>query len=142
MIEGTRLPTLPAARVTLRWLVPSDVDALYAIFSDADVMRYWSRPAFTHVDEARELLEAVERCFAEKSHFQWGIARREDDRVIGTCTLSHLNAENGRSEVGYALASTCWRQGLMREALERLLVFAFGDLVLRRLEADVDPHNA
>jgi RimJ/RimL family protein N-acetyltransferase len=142
MIAGSHLPTLTAGRVTLRWLVPSDVDALYEVFSNADVMRYWARPPFTDVSEARDLLAVIERSFAEKSRFQWGIVRPEDDRVIGTCTLSSVNAANLRAELGYALLPAHWGQGLMRAALERLLDFAFRELGMRRLEADVDPNNA
>src|SRR5580693_1251815 len=101
MIDGQHLPTLGAARVRLRWLEPADVDALYEVFSNADVMRYWCRTPFTRKEEAQELLAAVERCFADKTLFQWGIALRDDDRIIGTCTLSSVDAANRRAELGY-----------------------------------------
>ncbi|HEY2517687.1 MAG TPA: GNAT family protein, partial [Polyangiaceae bacterium] len=141
LIAGDRLPTLPARRLALRWITPADEAALYEVFSNPDVMRYWSRTPFTHLGEATELRAAIEKCFAEQSLFQWGIARREDDRVLGTCTISHLDRSNGRAELGYALGRAHWGQGLMREALDALLPFAFGELGLRRLEADVDPAN-
>jgi RimJ/RimL family protein N-acetyltransferase len=141
MIERDRLPTLPASRVSLRWLTAADIDALYQIFSDAEVMRYWSRGPLTSYDEARDLLAAIERSFREQSIFQWGIAREFDDRILGTCTLLHLDPAHGRAELGYALGRAYWGQGLMSEALDRLLEFAFGRLALRRLEADVDPQN-
>jgi RimJ/RimL family protein N-acetyltransferase len=142
LIAGDRLPTLIAERVRLRWLVPSDVGALYEVFSDADVMRYWSRPPFTHEGEANELLAAIERAFTEQTLFQWGIVRKDGDRVIGTCTLAQVDASNLRAELGYALGRAHWGHGLMGDALDVLLTFAFGDLGLRRLEADVDPNNA
>jgi ribosomal-protein-alanine N-acetyltransferase len=142
LIAGDRLPTLTGARVELRWLVPSDASALYAVFSDKDVMRYGSRPPFEDESEARELVAAIERAFAEQSLFQWGVARRDDHRVIGTCTLSHVDAPNLRAELGYALGRDHWGKGLMGEALALLLAFAFRELGLRRLEADVDPRNA
>ena len=126
----------------LRWLVPTDVPALYEVFSDPEVMRYWSHVPFTREEQARELLAAIEKAFAEKSLFQWGVALRDGDRVIGTCTLSSVDVSNRRAELGYALGRAHWGQGLMREALDRLLAYAFGDLGLRRLEADVDPRNA
>jgi RimJ/RimL family protein N-acetyltransferase len=142
LIAGDRLPTLAGERVKLRWLVPSDVGALHDVFSNADVMRYWSRLPFTHEGEARELLAAIERAFIAQTLFQWGIVLKDDDRVIGTCTLAQVDASNLRAELGYALGRAQWGQGLMGEALEVLLAFAFGDLGLRRLEADVDPNNA
>jgi ribosomal-protein-alanine N-acetyltransferase len=142
MIVGDCLPTLDGARVKLRWLVASDIGALYAIFSDREVMRYWSSPAYEDEAQARELLTSIESLFAARSLFQWGVARRDDDRVIGTCTLSQVDASNLRAELGFALGRASWGQGLMGEALGVLLRYAFGELGLRRLEADVDPRNA
>ena len=144
LIEGDRLPTLTGARVHLRGLVAGDVSALHDVFSNAEVMRYWSRPPFTSAghEEARALLASTERAFTSQTLFQWGIARRSDDGVVGTCTLAHVDASNRRAELGYALGREHWGQGLMGEALAILISFAFGDLGLRRLEADVDPRNA
>jgi RimJ/RimL family protein N-acetyltransferase len=142
MLQGDTLPTLTGPRVKLRWLRPSDVPSLYAVFSDREVMRYWSHPPFERPEQAAELLSSIETCFAERSLFQWGIAGVDDDRVIGTCTLSHLEAAQLRAEVGYTLGRAHWGKGLMGEALVLLLDFAFGELRLRRIEADVDPLNA
>jgi ribosomal-protein-alanine N-acetyltransferase len=143
LIQGDRLPTLTGARVHLRWLVAGDVSALHEVFSDPEVMRYWSRTPFTDAghEEARALLASIERAFTSQTLFQWGIARRADDRIVGTCTLAHVDASNRRAELGYALGRAHWGHGLMGEALALLLSFAFGDLGLRRLEADVDPRN-
>lgn len=141
MIDGDSLPTLDATRVRLRWLTSTDVDALYAVFSDRTMMRYWSTPAMTERREAEDYLRRIHEGFAGKTLFQWGVERKEDSRILGTCTLFHLDPANGRAEVGYALASAYWKKGLMSEALTALLDFSFGALKLRRLEADVDPRN-
>jgi [ribosomal protein S5]-alanine N-acetyltransferase len=87
------------------------------------------------------LLERVREGFDSKSGFQWGIERKEDGRLLGTCTLFHIDRPNRRAEVGYGLGSAYWRQGYMTEALSVLIRFAFESLDLRRLEADVDPRN-
>ena len=142
MIDGDRLPTLDAPRVRLRWLVAGDVDALYAIFSDRGMMQYWSTPAMTERHEAEERLAKIHGEFRDKTGFTWGIERKEDGLLLGTCTLFHIDTRNGRAEIGYGLGSAHWGRGLMSEALTALLAFAFGKLKLRRLEADVDPRNA
>ena len=59
MIDGDSLPTLDAARVRLRWLTDADVDALYAVFSDPTMMRYWSTPAMTWRAEAEDYLRRI-----------------------------------------------------------------------------------
>ena len=142
MTDPDRLPTIPALRVVLRHLTEDDVDALFVIFSNPEVMRYWSTLPMTDRREALDLLEHVHGSFRRGTLFQWGVARRGDDLVIGTCTLFNFETDNRRAEIGYALGREHWGQGYMREALEALLGYAFGELDLQRLEADVDPRNS
>ncbi len=136
------LPRLPADRIVLRPLGPRDVPALFEIFADPEGMRYWSRPPLADMAAAERLLAEIDDCFRTRTLFQWGIARRVDDLVVGTCTLASLSAEHRRAEIGYALARTHWGQGYMAEALTALLRFALGPLGLHRIEADVHPDNA
>ncbi len=138
---GPQLPTLKGQRVAMRWLKDADVPALFKIFSDSEVMRYWSRPAMRRRDDAEKLIGEIRSLFRSRTLFQWGVARLEDDAVIGTCTLARLDATHGIAEVGFALARDSWRRGYMKEALPLLVDFAFSRLGLRRLEADVDPRN-
>ncbi len=142
MIEGAALPTIEAARVRLRWLTADDVDALYAIFSDEAMMRYWSSTPMKDRAEAGAMLERIHRMFADKTGFPWGVERKVDGELLGTCTLFNIHRANMCAEVGYCLKSAHWGQGYMGEALAALIDHAFQVLKLRRLEADVDPENA
>jgi len=142
MIDGDTLPTIEAKRISLRWLTSDDVESLFEVFSNPEVMRYWSSPPMVDLSEARQLLDEIHENFRARTLFQWGVARREDDRVIGTCTLFQLDAGNRRAEIGYALGREHWGQGLMNEALTALIGYAFDTLDLHRIEADVDPNNA
>ncbi|MFI5301204.1 MAG: GNAT family N-acetyltransferase [Polyangiales bacterium] len=137
-----RLPTLRATRGARRWLEDHDVPALYEVFSDPEVMRYWSRGPFTEHDEARLYLDSIRESFASRSLFQWGIVRVDDDTVVGTCTLASIDVGHRRAEIGYALGRRSWGAGLVTEAVTRVLDFAFDELSLHRIEADVDPRNA
>lgn len=139
--SSTHLPTIPTSRLRLRWLNAADVSALFEIFGDALVCRYWSRPPLRKLAEAANLLDEIQRYFKERSLFQWGIADIDNDRVIGTCTLASLSPRHRRAEVGFALARAEWGKGYMTEALPALIGFAFDRLDLHRLEADVDPRN-
>jgi len=135
------LPPLPADRIVLRQLGAADVDALFEVFGDPAVTRFWSFPAFRSRDEAARLLADIDRLRADDELFQWGIARRDDDLVIGTVTLCRVDARHLRAEVGFALASRAWGSGFASEAVNRLVEHAFEDRGLERLEADVDPRN-
>jgi RimJ/RimL family protein N-acetyltransferase len=137
---GEHLPTLTGERVHLRELLPSDVPALYAIFSDPRVMRYWSTPAYQDESEAVRLYERIQEGFRSQKLFQWGIAEGPD--LFGTCTLFHLDLVHRRGEIGYALAQRSWGKGLAKDAVTTVIEFAFETLDLHRIEADVDPRNA
>ena len=141
MISTDRLPTIDAPRVRLRWLEERDVDALFSLFAHPQVMRYWSSPPLADLAAAKGLLEEIHDNFRRREMLQWGVARKSDDLVIGTCTLVRPDDSNRRSEVGFALGAEHWGQGYMGEALEALLDFAFNELNLHRVEADIDPRN-
>lgn len=138
---GDELPRIETPRLVLRHLDDADVPALYDIFRDPEVTRYWSWPAYRHPAQAAALLDEIDELFDERTLFQWGVARREDDLVVGTVTLFQVEPENRRGEVGFALGRAAWGHGYMREALAALFDFAFDTLGLHRLEADVDPRN-
>ena len=138
---AARLPTLVAPRLQLRWMEAADLEALFAVYSDPEVVRYWSHTEWQHRDEAHIYLEAIQRGFEHGNLFQWGIALRGDDAVIGTTTLYSIDHVQGRAELGFALARPYWGKRYAREALTILLEHAFGTLGLRRIEADVDPRN-
>ncbi len=136
-----RLPTLMAKRVHLRWLTGADERALFQIFSDPQVTQYWSSPPAQQVSDMSDLIDQIHSHFARDGLYEWGVALRDSDRVIGTCSLASLDFSNRRAELGFALSREFWRQGLMSEAVGAVLEFAFEQLNLRRLEADVDPRN-
>ena len=136
------LPTIEAERLRLRSIEDSDLDQLYAIFSDPKVMRYWSTPPLESVEEVQALLREIRTGNEQGTMLKWGVALKPADNLIGTVTLFHLDLDQGRAEIGYAQAQAHWGNGYINEALQALLTHAFEEMKLRRLEADVDPRNA
>jgi ribosomal-protein-alanine N-acetyltransferase len=133
--------TLVTPRLTLRPPRRGDEDDLFAIHSDPEVMRYFSEPPWTDPDRpARQIDEDADR-FEREESFRFAIVLNATGRQIGNCTLFSLHRQNRRAEIGYALARSHWGHGYMHEALQALLGFAFTDLDLHRLEADIDPRN-
>src|SRR5687768_14766194 len=108
---GDSLPVLDGRRVRLRPLRDDDLTSLFAIFGDVDAMRYWGSPALADINGAHDLLEDIRRHFAAKTLFQWGVARRDDDAVIGTTTIFQLDYVNRRGEIGFAIERGQWGRG-------------------------------
>ncbi|MCL1635393.1 GNAT family N-acetyltransferase [Luteimonas sp. SX5] len=133
-------PQLRGSRTRLRGPRQDDADAVFALFSDPEVMRYWSRPPMTERTEAEAAIGEMQEAFAERDKINWVIADKSD-AVIGTCTLFRFDARHRRAELGYALRSDRWGQGLAHEAVSAALDWAFRSLALHRIEADIDPRN-
>ena len=141
-MSNTNLPEIDARRVRLRAIEDSDLNDLYAIFSDPKVMRYWSTTPLQSVEEARSLLREIQTSNEQRTILKWGVALKPSDNLIGTVTLFNLEQSQGRAEIGYAQAQAHWGNGYINEALQSLLTYAFEEMKLRRVEADVDPRNA
>jgi ribosomal-protein-alanine N-acetyltransferase len=137
-----RLPTLDASRVSLRWISAGDTDAFYAIYSNPEVMRYWSTPPLADREAAANLINKIHEDWKRRAILKWGITLRSNDKLIGSITLFNLDFNHRRTEIGYALGRDHWGKGYMNEALMAVLKYAFEVLDLHRIEADVDPRNA
>ena len=71
------------------------------------------------------------------------IINGEDDKIVGAVNLSQIFKGNFKNAyLGYYLSKEFTRQGLMTEAIELILQFAFKTIKLHRLEANVQPQNA
>jgi len=136
---GDRLPTLDAGPVCLRWLTDADVPALFAIFGDAEVTRYWGFDVLADLAAAATLLAEIHKGFRDRTLFQWGV--EAEGRIVGTSTLASLDPVHRRAELGFALGRAFWGRGYMAAALPAVLAFAFGRLGLHRVYADADPRN-
>lgn len=133
--------TLATPRLTLRPPRPGDEDDLLALHGDPAVMRYFSEPPWSDPERpARQIAEDA-AAFASRERYRYAIVLNETGRQIGNCGLFALHEQNRRAEIGYALRSDHWGHGYMNEALGALLEYAFVELDLNRLEADIDPRN-
>lgn len=135
------VPVLETARLRLRTVLRSDLEAIYRLHSDSRAMRYWSFPTWTERQQAHEWFEQ-RRSYGEREEvWPWGITLREDDELIGLVTLFSVNRVQRRAEVGYQLHPTRWGQGYAQEALRAAVSYGIDALDLARIEADIDPRN-
>jgi len=140
-MDWTKLPTITTSRLILREISAQDVDDFYEIYSNPEVMRYWSTPPLPDKAAASKQIVEIQDGFRRRQFLKWGITLRADDKLIGSVTLFHPDFTHRRVELGYALGRLYWRQGYMQETLRAVLGYAFDTLNFHRIEADVDPRN-
>jgi RimJ/RimL family protein N-acetyltransferase len=136
-------PSLPllTKRLILRLPDVDDAADLFGIFSDAAVMRYWATPPWTSPEQARGRIEADLAAASDGSALRLHVRWREGGPVIGAVTLFGFVKDSQRAETGYILGRKAWGAGVATEAMRALIDYGFGQLSLRRIEADVDPRN-
>jgi [ribosomal protein S5]-alanine N-acetyltransferase len=135
------LPTLQGRRLALRQLSGRDVPALFEVFSDPQVMHYWSHPPLATLADAQWYWANLEAGRRHRTLWQWGIAVRDGDTIVGTVSLFAVDPIRRQAELGYAVGSAYWRRGHASEALHLAITYAWRALDLNRLEADVDVRN-
>jgi RimJ/RimL family protein N-acetyltransferase len=132
---------LDTERLHLRPLQLSDAEGLFAMLSDEESMKYWCAPPVNDVKDALKVLHEDLESDQQGKSLCWAVTLKGQDQMIGKCILFQFSQANHRAEIGFILNREYWRQGLMRQALEAVVDFAFNTLELHRIEADVDPLN-
>jgi RimJ/RimL family protein N-acetyltransferase len=120
------------ARLLLRRPRADDLDAFFAIMSDARGMRYWS--TLPHAD--REVTRAwlnqkIERTAAGGEDFTVEL----EGRVVGEVGAGRL------PDFGFMIHPDYWGRGIASEAAAAFIDYAFSRKLTDRLLADVDPRN-
>ena len=136
------LPSLTTSRFVLRTLSLSDGSAIFKIFSDPIVTRYWGHSTLVSLEQAAEFIHQTHEGFRSRQLLEWGVTDQDQDEVIGTCAFSGWSSEHRRAEIGYALRRDRWGEGIMAEVLPELIRFGFEEMKLNRIEGDADPRNA
>jgi [ribosomal protein S5]-alanine N-acetyltransferase len=128
-------------RLTIRPIAASDAPALFMARSDPEVMRYWDSPTQESIDAVEQVFVAHIPELREGRTLWWVVALTADGPAIGECDLSEIDRHSAGADVGFLLARAYWRQGYAREAMERVIEYAFGDLGLERLSAHFQVGN-
>jgi ribosomal-protein-alanine N-acetyltransferase len=134
-------PVLETERLRLRMIRPGDVTAVYEIFGDEAVTRYYGLETYTSIEQATERITLYRQNFNKRKSLRWGITFKDDDWLLGTIGIMNWKPRFFNAALGYDLAKRHWRRGIMFEALTAVLDYAFTSMHMNRLEAFVMPQN-
>ena len=134
-------PTLLTARLRLRPFTGADADDLFALQSNAHVLRYWDSPPWTERARADDFIAVCKRMAEEGTGARLAMDRLSDDAFIGWFTLTRWNPTFRSASIGYCLDDAAWGNGYATEAGRALLEWAFESLDLNRVQAETDTRN-
>ncbi len=134
-------PVLNSKRLCLREITEADIPAIFAIFGNDTVTKYYNCDTLKEEKEAEEFVDWYATIFEQKRGIRWGITLKPNSKVIGTCGFNFFNP-NGRANLGYDLNEDYWGQGIITEAVKMTMSYGFRTLQINRIEADVMLENA
>lgn len=134
-------PKIETERFVLRAIEISDAEEIFHYFSKDEVTKYYDLDTFVEVNEAIRLIENWQTRFINDEGIRWGIATKEDNKIIGSCGFHNWEKEHFKAEVGFEVTPEYWREGVMTEVLRYILPYGFEKIGLYRIEALYDPDN-
>lgn len=119
-----------------------DLDALFEVYSDAEIRRYFPEGTLTYEETREELEWFLNGHPAHPELGLWATIYRETGEFIGRCGLLPWTIDNRHEvEVAYLLDKKFWGKGLATEAAQALVQYGFEHLQLSRLICLIDQEN-
>jgi ribosomal-protein-alanine N-acetyltransferase len=122
---------LESERLSLRPMRATDLESLYLIFTDPQVMAAFHHDPFTH----EQMQGWLNRNLDHQNTYGYGlfsVILKKTGELIGDCGLEQME-EMGAAELGYDFRSAFWNQGYATEAAIAVRDYAFGVLRLPAL---------
>ena len=134
-------PTLRSPRLVLRPFAAADADDLFALHSNAHVLRYWDSPPWSERQRAGRFIAACRQMADDDTGIRLAIDQATEATFIGWCSVTAWNPDFRSARLTYVLDDSAWGHGYATEAVQALLSWAFATLNLNRVQAETDTRN-
>lgn len=137
MLNGTftPFPILTTERLTLRQLVINDEQEIFTLRSDSEINKYLDRQISNTIDDARDFINKINEKINKSESLYWAITLSDKNILVGTICLFSFSDENDKCEIGYELLTNFQGQGIMKEAVEKIIDYAFNTIKVQKIEA-------
>jgi [ribosomal protein S5]-alanine N-acetyltransferase len=136
----TPFPILTTERLTLRQLLTDDQQAIFTLRTDTEVNKYLDRALSKTIDDAINFINKINDNIQKNNSIYWVITLTKTETFVGTICLYDFSSENNKCEIGYELLTNFQGQGIMKEAIEKVIHYAFQTISIQKIEAFT--HNA
>ncbi|GAA5085123.1 GNAT family protein [Chryseobacterium ginsengisoli] len=132
---------LETERLQLKEINESNVDDILKIRSNEIINQFVQRISPKNNYDALQFILTIKERTQNNETFYWGISLKDQPNLIGTICLWKFSEDRKIAEVGYELLPDYHRQGIMSEALNAVIDFAFNDLHLQEMVAMTNKFN-
>ena len=128
-------PVLKTERLTLRQLVSSDANEIFALRSNNNVNKYLDRKPSKSIDDAKIFIRTINENVQRNDSIYWAITLNGTEKLIGTICLFGFSDDNLKAETGYELLPGFQGKGIMQEATSKVIDFGIQLIGLQSIEA-------
>jgi [ribosomal protein S5]-alanine N-acetyltransferase len=134
------MPVLQTQRLSLREFEPEDVDALAAVLSDPETMRYYP-VSFDRIGVVDWIRRNRAR-YSNDGYGLWALILNSSGELIGDCGLVRQSVDGADEiEIGYHVRRDLWGQGYASEAAQACRDYGFANLRVDHLISLIRPEN-
>jgi [ribosomal protein S5]-alanine N-acetyltransferase len=137
-------PTLYTERLALRGLDPDDKQAIFDLYSNEEVTRYYDLSTLTALVQAEKLIDYFIGRYKAHQGMRWAIVNKSTHKVIGTCGFNSWTPKYHSASIGYEIHPEHWGKGFANEALSRMIDYAFSKglgFQVNRIQSLITPSN-
>jgi RimJ/RimL family protein N-acetyltransferase len=118
------IPTIATPRLLLRAFTENDVDPMYQLLNQEEVLRYFPPTDPPPRDRVQRMILGLLRHWEERGYGLWAVELRSSGALMGRCGLQVL-PETGDVEVDFILGRPFWGQGFATEAGRASIRYGF-----------------
>jgi diamine N-acetyltransferase len=136
------MATLKGKNVYLRALEPEDIDFIHAVENDEAIWEVSNTQTPYSRFLIKQYLENAHQDIFQAKQLRLAICQEQSFRAVGLIDLFEYDPRNNRAGIGIIIKSDADRnKGIGSEALQLLINYAFTQLNLRQLFANIDTGN-
>jgi len=131
-------PVLVTERLTLRKLSKNDAAAILQLRSDPEINKFLDRKPSQTLEDALTFINII---IENDELFYWAITNTGEDKLIGIICLFDFSDDLKKCEIGYELLTEYQGQGIMVEAVKKVLEYIITTYEIKSIDAQTHKDN-
>ncbi|MBS4001600.1 MAG: GNAT family N-acetyltransferase [Desulfobulbaceae bacterium] len=129
-------------KIILRELIEADAFRIMEFLQDKEVTKYLAElPDPYTLESARSFIRFVKEWKMKGESYHFAISDREEGKIFGVIGMNLRKNKERVGEIGFWIGRENWGGGIIKEALPLFITFAFQELKLTTIFAEVFQSN-
>lgn len=136
---------LETERLILRKFEETDVERMFLMDSNPEVMKYIGVPPLSDINESKNIIKMIQQQYRDNGVGRLAVIEKETNLLIGWSGLKlltqEINGYNNIYDLGYRFLPEFWGKGYALESAKASLDFGFNDLKVETIYAHAHYEN-